>query len=241
MKKSLLLLITLLSIGFNSFAQETAEPKKENVIVKTLESDSKDRLFVVFNHDNLFHQQEEVNGFQTQWYSRGIGLYFMWDFQIKKSEFSIAPGIGYNHAAYFHNAEMLEDSNGISFPIIHDLEKDEDFKRSKLSLHYFEVPVEIRYRHKFENGLSLKLAVGLKGSVKVNAVSKEVKIGPNGYAKHYNIANFNDLNTWRLGPTFRVGYGAVNLLMYYDFLPLFKDGKGPQMTPFSIGVAFTTL
>jgi hypothetical protein len=24
-------------------------------------------------------------------------------------------------------------------------------------------------------------------------------------------------------------------------LPLFKEGRGPKMTPFSIGVAFTTL
>jgi len=239
MKIKSLFILVLLSISLFSSAQETTEPKKTDKFKTTLESESKDRLFLVFNHDNVFHK--ETNGFATQWYSRGVGLYFMWDFQIKKSEFSIAPGIGYNHAAYFHNAEMKEDSNGLSFPIIHDLKEDQNFKRSKLSLHYIDVPIEIRYRHKFKTGLSLKLAVGLKGSVKVNAVSKEVKIGPNGYEKHYNVANFKDLNQWRLGPTLRVGYGPVNLLMYYNLMPLFEKGRGPEMTPFSIGIAFTTL
>ncbi len=240
MKKSLLLVIALLSIGVVSFAQETPVNQKDNKVKKMLESESKDRLFLVFNHDNVFHK--ETNGFATQWYSRGVGLYFMWDFQIKKSEFSVAPGIGYNHAAYFHNAEMKEDSLGVlSFPIIHDLKNDEDFKRSKLSLHYIELPIELRYRHKFKNGLSLKIAVGIKGSAKVNAVSKEVRTGPAGYEQQYNIANIKGLSTWRVGPTFRAGYGPVNLMLYYDLLPLFEKGKGPVMTPFSIGIAFTTL
>lgn len=243
MKKTVLILFVLLTLGMSVKAQnetpENIKTAEKNKINKALESESKDRLFLVLNHDNLFHK--ETNGFATQWYSRGIGIYFMYDFQIKKSKFSVAPGIGYNHAAYFHNAEIFEDSSGISFPIIHDLKEDENFKRAKMSLHYLEVPLELRYRHKFENGLSLKFAVGLKGSLKLNAVSKEVKIGPKGYAKHYSIANYKDFNTWRVGPTFRAGYGPVNLLLYYDLLPLFKKGLGPKMNPFSIGIAITTM
>lgn len=243
MKKTLLLLIAILSISITTFAQvkeeSTDNTAKFSKFRKLNESESKDRLFLVLSHDNLFHK--ETNGFATKWYSRGVGLYFMWDFQIKKSRFSVAPGIGYNHVAYYHNAEMLEDSSGVSFPIIHDLKNEDDFKRIKLSLHYLDVPLELRFRHKFKNDLSLKLAVGLKGSVKISASSKEVKKGPNDYFKHYNVTNYKDLNTWRLGPTFRMGYGAVNLLMYYDLLPLFKKGKGPKMTPFSIGIAITTL
>ena len=242
MKKTILLLIVLLSIGINISAQNTIVQdtvKEETKLEKTLESESKDRLFLVLNHDNLFHK--ETNGFATQWYSRGVGFYFMYDVQIKESEFSIAPGIGYNHVAYYHNASLVEDSSGISFPTIFDLKKDETFKRSKMSLHYLEVPVELRYRHKFDNGMSLKIAAGLKGSLKISASSKEVKIGPNGYAKHYNTTNYKDFNTWRLGPTFRAGYGPVNLLLYYDLLPLMKKGRGPIMNPFSIGIAITTL
>jgi hypothetical protein len=239
MKKILLILTILFGITLATFSQETEPIKKESKIKKALESDSKDRLFVVLNHDNLFHQ--ETNGFATQWYSRGMGVYFMWDFQIKKSEFSIAPGIGYNHAAYFHNGGIQEDSAGISFPTIYNLAEDDDFGRAKMSLHYIEVPIELRFRHKFKNALSLKIAVGIKGSVKVGASSKEVKMGPNDYFKQYDVTNYKDFNTWRVGPTLRMGYGAVNLIMYYDLLPLFKEGRGPKMTPFSIGVAFTTL
>jgi len=244
MKKSLLLLIALVFVGVsNIYAQKKVEPKKkevkQNAFNRLKESGGKDRLFLVLNHDNLFHK--ETNGFQTKWYSRGIGAYFMWDFQIKKSEFSVAPGIGYNFAAYYHNADIQLDSNGISFPVIHDLKNEDDYKRLRLAVHYLEVPVELRYRHKFKNNLSFKLALGIKASVKVNATSKVVKTGPEGYFQHFNTANYKEVNNFRVGPTFRIGYGAFNLLAYYNLMPLFKKGKGPKMTPFSIGIAFTTL
>ncbi|MGB0885189.1 MAG: outer membrane beta-barrel protein [Chitinophagales bacterium] len=241
MRNYFLVLIAILAFNFNISAQETTSTeKKENKIKKTFESESKDRLFLVLNHDNLLHK--ETNGFKTQWYSRGIGAYFMWDFQIKKSRFSVAPGVGYNFAAYYHNGRMQEDSSGISFPTIVDLKNDNTYKRGRLAVHYIEVPIELRFRHMFKNtNMSLKLAVGIKGSVKVSTTAKEVRTGPNDYAKHYNTANFKDINTFRVGPTFRVGYGPFNLLAYYNLMPLFKKGKGPAMTPFSIGIAFTTL
>lgn len=240
MKKVLVLVFAFVFVGLNVSAQDSTSVQTAKKIKKSFESDSKDRLFLVLNHDNLFHQ--ETNDFKTQWYSRGIGAYFMWDFQIKKSRFSVAPGIGYNFAAYYHNARMQEDSTGVSFPITYDFKnKPEDFKRSRLAVHYFEVPVELRFRHKFKTNMSLKIAVGIKGSFKVSASSKIVEEGPNNYFKHYNTTNLKDINNFRVGPTFRVGYGPVNFLAYYNLMPLFKKGRGPEMTPFSIGIAFTTL
>lgn len=240
MKKIFVLITTFVLLGFSSYAQEKEITPAATKIKKTFESGSKDRLFLVFNHDNLLHK--ETNGFATQWYSRGIGAYFMWDFQIKKSEFSVAPGVGYNFAAYYHNARMLEDSTGLSFPTIYNMkDKDDAFKRARLAVHYVEVPLELRYRHMFKSNMSLKLAVGIKGSFKVSATSKIVEQGPNGYNKGYNTSNYKDVNNFRVGPTFRVGYGPVNLLMYYDLMPLFKKDRGPKMTPFTVGIAFTTL
>lgn len=240
MKKIFVLVLAMAFISLNVNAQETTSTENSEKIKKTFESESKDRLFLVFNHDNLFHK--ETNGFKTQWYSRGIGAYFMWDFQIKKSKFSVAPGVGYNFAAYYHNARMLEDSSGISFPTIYDLsDKDDEFKRSRLAVHYIDVPIELRFRHMMKSNMSLKLAIGIKGSFKVSSTSKIVEEGPNDYFKHYNTANFKDVNNFRVGPTFRVGYGPFNLLAYYNLMPLFKKGTGPVMTPFSIGIAFTTL
>lgn len=240
MKNSLVMLLALVFMGLSVKAQDTTAIKKAEKIRKTFESESKDRLFLVLNHDNLFHQ--ETNGFKTQWYSRGIGAYFMWDFQIKKSRFSVAPGVGYNFAAYYHNARMLEDSSGISFPTIYDMkDKKDEFKRSRLAVHYVEVPIELRFRHQFKTNMSLKLAIGIKGSFKVSSSSKIVEEGPKDYFKHYNTTNFKDVNNFRVGPTLRVGYGPVNFLAYYNLMPLFKKGKGPIMTPFSIGIAFTTL
>ncbi|MCK5337688.1 MAG: hypothetical protein KAJ50_02710, partial [Bacteroidales bacterium] len=45
------------------------------------------------------------------------------------------------------------------------------------------------------------------------------------------------VETWRYGPTFRIGYKWFNLTVYYQLSKVFKVDKGPQLYPISIGLA----
>jgi hypothetical protein len=47
--------------------------------------------------------------------------------------------------------------------------------------------------------------------------------------------DFN-LLPYRLAASARVGYGALNLFVEYGLTPLFTDGRGPQLTPVTIGL-----
>ena len=41
---------------------------------------------------------------------------------------------------------------------------------------------------------------------------------------------------YRAAASVRIGYGGLNLFAEYSLTPLFKDGKGPELTPFTVGL-----
>ena len=240
MKKMWIISIALLIFGANVQAQdvinETDYEYPEEVKTKM---EPRDRFMFNITFDNLFHKED--NGFKTMWHSRGIGMYYMYDIPIKKSRVSIAPGIGFSHVSYYHNSSMVEDSSGTYFNPIEDFRDNDDVKKHKLGVNYLDIPVELRFFSKpSKKGQLFKLAVGFRASVKLTAINKETN-KDNGYFKKYKTKGFKDVNIFRGGPTLRVGYGGFNIFAFYSVTDLFKNNKGPEMTPFSIGISITGL
>jgi hypothetical protein len=57
-------------------------------------------------------------------------------------------------------------------------------------------------------------------------------------SKEKNKGDFN-LSPLRWGVTARVGYKDVSLFANYYMTSLFKPGRGPELYPFTIGLAIT--
>jgi hypothetical protein len=58
----------------------------------------------------------------------------MWDFQIKKSFFSIAPGLGVSNSNVYHRSQMMDTaSTGITFA---SLSNPDNYKVNKLTTTY---------------------------------------------------------------------------------------------------------
>lgn len=236
MKKLLSLICFLFFLSGMAIAQENATPQPEELTEK---SKSSDKFMFTLTFDNLFHK--ETNGFQSRWHSRGTSLHFMYDMPIKNSNFSFAPGIGFSHSSYYHNSFVTEDSSGTDFAPIDNFKDNENFKRHKLTTNYVEIPVEMRWISKAnKRDNHWKVALGMRIGLKLMATSKEVR-NENGYFKKIKTKGYRDVNVLRAGPTLRVGYGALNLYGFYSLTGLFKKDLGPEMTPFSIGLAFTVL
>jgi len=239
MKKISILLAVIL--GFISFANAQNEVEVQNDSIADVKSEPRDRFMINISFDNAFHK--ETNGFKTQWHSRGIALYYMYDIPIKNSRVSIAPGLGFRHSSLYHNSFMteLDDSEGTIFTPIEDFNDDDDYKKHKLATNYFEIPIELRFFSKpGKNGKVVKAALGFRGSVKLTAVNKETN-KENGYYKKYKTKGYKDVNVFQGGPTFRVGYGGFNIFAYYGVVGIFKKDQGPDLTPFSIGISITSL
>ncbi|TVR78624.1 MAG: PorT family protein [Chitinophagaceae bacterium] len=239
--KNLIYLLLISSIfSIQTFAQGTILDEGERIV----EAESQDRLVVELTHDNwLFESDDEFinmsDDFSTLWYSRGISINFMYDIVFGNSRFSLAPGIGFQSTNVFHNAQLSIDTNGNTF--FTDLPEFDDFKRKKLNISYLDVPIELRFRTRpNQRGSSFKVALGFKGGIRIDSKTK-IKFEQDGDVQRVKEKNLANLNQFRYGPTFRIGYGVFNLIAYYSLNGVFEEGSGPSLTPISIGLSLNGL
>jgi hypothetical protein len=130
------------------------------------------------------------------------------------------------------------------------------YKNNKLTVVYIDIPVEIRFRTKNE-GQKFKFALGFKVGYMISSHTKyngndirynyHDNAATQGWdllsdqkikAKYYKVPN---IESYRLGPTLRIGWGWVNLSAYYSLSSLFKKDKGPDMYPISVGLTITPI
>lgn len=82
---------------------------------------------------------------------------------------------------------------------------------------------------------NVHLAAGLVGSWYFDTMYKQ-KFRLDGDDRKARDKGDYLLLPYRLAATARLGYGAWNLFAEYALTPLFNDGKGPELTPFTVGL-----
>jgi hypothetical protein len=124
------------------------------------------------------------------------------------------------------------------------------FDKYKLVNAFAELPIEFRFVLNPENSnKSFKVALGAKVGVQVSAHTK----GKRWVDKNDNlIAGFDDkyvqknkdkyfFNGNRLVGTLRIGYGNFTAFGTYQLGSLIKEGLGPQVKPYTIGLTLSGL
>jgi hypothetical protein len=272
MKKFLLVLTVILSAFsafsqdvtpkkdtvINAPKPQKAKGPSEAVIA---ERKKMDKMFAKYSHDHVtldllgtnwnynsnnpgFGNNNPVGstGLKTKWFSRGVQIGFSWDFRIKGSRVSIAPGISYSCSNIYSRSSMQRtDTGGTTFQSIRVYGTDTTAKINKLVLQYLNIPLEIRIRSNIDKyGNCFKWAFGIVGGVRVDEHTK-FKIDQNGSTNVYVIRRDPDFNLFRLAPTFRFGYSFFNVVANYDVISVFQPLKGPKANAFSLGISFTAL
>lgn len=225
----------------------TAEQiQKKKAVEKKFEKFSKDRFAFDFFGSNWIYNKNSagMNGLQTKWWSRGVNIYFSWDFRIKHSRVSFAPGIGYSCSNIYSRHGLVEDSLGTHFEKLTDINplvKESDYKTNKLCLQYLDIPVELRIKTNPDKlDQCWKFAVGFKAGVRVDAHTK-IKTKVDNVAKVVVERRFPDFNQFRFGPMIRIGYSSFNITAYYGVLDVFKKNRGPKANEFTVGISFNGL
>ncbi|MCE3278986.1 MAG: hypothetical protein K0S44_1177 [Bacteroidetes bacterium] len=218
MKSQSYSIIFFLIFSLNLLAQTEPETVRKKIL------DPKDRILVDFNYDSFTHFPAKI---AQKAYSLGGNVYFMWDYPFGYGPFSIAFGAGFSTHDVHTNGKIVYSLDGkyTSFEPIYNT-----YNTNKLSLNYFEIPVELRIRTRGNH--NFKLCIGGKGGYAFNVHTKYEDA--EGKIKVYKIKN---INLWRYGATFRIGYDRYNIQVFYALSELFVKGKGePGMVPFSAGI-----
>ena len=247
--KKFLLPVVLVTVTTGLFAQTDTDTLDLDEIVNEVNVASPDRDRFVFNvhWDGWLGAADSID---VGALSRGVGIHFFYDIPLDAAkQFSFAAGVGWNNSNYYTKALFVNDTLGNTQVV--PFNESQTVTRSKIVLNYVEVPVEFRFRTKPNTkGNSFKVAVGFKGGYQFANHTKYVGddyilnennqiIFVDGESEiKFKRYRFDNLSALQYGPTFRIGYGNVNLEAYYGLGNIFQDGQGPTGNPLQIGVSF---
>lgn len=170
----------------------------------------------------------KYENFDLRAINQGFDTYLTYNFPMGESKHTVSLGVGYTcHNYYMKNAWLAE-------PYTHNIEFVEaTVKKSKLNFHYMDIPLEVNLRiaDKF------KISFGAKVSFLIQANSKAVGyMYGDGHKWEIKYNNINAAESIIYSSFARFGYRAVNLYIGYQFISPFKEGRGPSILPFSIGI-----
>lgn len=205
-----------------------------------------DHLMIQISSDHWTGMPDSIASHQKG-FSRGLNMYIMTNKPFKGDpRFSVGLGIGVGSSNIFfkrYDVDVKSSANRLPFIA---LDSTDHFKKYKVSTSYLEVPVELRFTSKPETpAKSLKLAVGAKVGTLINAHTKGKTLQNknnqtvNSYLQKENSKKF--FNSTRLMGTARLGYGVFSLFGSYQLNNVLKDGTGPDMKTYQIGITISGL
>jgi len=173
---------------------------------------------------------QKPDGFETRAINQGISVFGMYNYPFGESNLSIAFGIGTG----FHNLytkgsiENIKADTIVFVPIPDSV----DYKRYKLGLSYFDIPLEFRLK----TNNKFRVAIGAKFGFLMDKKTKYKGEREDGEQVIQKEKPVNSLQNFRFGPTIRIGYDWFNIYAYYQATNLFEPSRGPDIHPISIGI-----
>lgn len=143
-------------------------------------------------------------------------------------------GVGWNNYRFAHKDISLE--KGPNDLIIHT-DGDLNFKKNKLTVTHLNVPLllEVQTTPKYRTYNKFHLSAGLNVGLRISSHTKQM-LFIEGERERFKEHKDFYLNPFRYEATARIGWGHVNLFASYALNSLFREGKGPELIPFTAGI-----
>jgi Outer membrane protein beta-barrel domain len=225
------------------FAQDTPEKTKKKKDPINLSNRANDHFMFQVGYANWSGIPDSIT---KSGLSKSINAYFMLDFPFKtnpKLSIGIGAGVGSDHITFTKTYVGIKDKTStLRFTNQSDTN---NFKKTKLATSYLEAPIELRFAGDPVTGNGFKAAIGIKVGMLINAHTRNTKFqnkagtSLNDYVLKESSKYFFNKN--RISATARFGYSHFTLFGSYQLTPLFKDGFGPVVRPYSIGLTLSGL
>lgn len=181
------------------------------------------------------------------WGSRTINVYYQWPIRIAKSNFSFNPGMGLSLERFkLRNGYTLYDSTAIAGR--NELApaglKYQGTKKSMIVTNFLEIPIDFRFDSKPEDlARSFNVAIGGRIGYLYDGYTK-IKYQPGGEVNKIKDKQRYGLSQFRYGIYTRIGIGSFNAFGFYNFNPLFEEGKGPtgmdNVNTWTVGISLNS-
>ncbi len=246
MKKLLMLLFTAITVT-NSFSQTTDDVKKPKKI--DLSNRSADHFMIQYGKDFWSGTPDSI---RVKGNSRHFNFYFMLDKPFQNNpKFSVAFGAGLSSSNIFFDQNYVDikaSAARLPFRRSYSGNDSSSFNKFKLTTIFLEAPVELRYySNPADPNKSWKGAIGVKIGTLLKSFTKGKdlvnKAGQSVYGDKFieKESNKRFFNTTRVAFSARAGYGIFGLQFSYQLTQVIKEGFGPEIRPFSIGLTISGL
>lgn len=227
--------------------EETQEERKKlNISQLGITNRSKDHLLIQVGYESWAQKPDSIS---TSGLPRSFSMYFMFDFPFKTNpKLSVAVGAGISTSNMYFSETIIDiagrlNTNQLSFRDVSDTNR---FKKYKLMTTYLEAPVELRYTaDPLRPKKSLKAAIGLKVGTMLSATTKGKTLqnssGQTITAFTQKEKSKRFFNGTRISVMGRVGIGSLSLFGSYQINAFIKEGFGPNIRPFTIGLTLSGL
>lgn len=160
---------------------------------------------------------------------------FEQNFNIINENFGFTTGLGleWNNYRFKDNAVLYNLNDTLRGYLSTDLDKE--FIKSKLVTTYVTLPVMFEFQtNHFSKSNSFHVGVGLLSGLRIGTHTKAItENGKRATDKNFGASS---MNPFKVDLMARIGWGKINLYGKYSLTELFKEGRGPELTPFSVGI-----
>lgn len=254
MKKCILtygvaLLLSNCLLAQDSTIEKTSKKKPKTDWSKVQLGDrANDHFMFQFGYDGWTSVPDSI---RTTGIGRHLNVYLMLDKPFKTDpRLSVGLGVGIGSSSIFLD-KMYVDLKGEVNPTqvsFLDARETEHFRRLKLNPVWVEAPIELRYvKNPLNSNKSFKWALGVKIGTMIDGKTKgkdlQTPEGQSLFGNKYTMKEKDRkfMNNLRLAPTARIGYGNFTIYGAYQITSLFREGQGPEVRPFSIGLCLSGL
>ncbi len=171
---------------------------------------------------------------------RSMNLDLYWDpFNIPSITrwFAIEAGfdLEFNHYGFKKSFNLINNDGTLIAD--YDNVPDKGFKRMNLRTIYAGIPLMMEFQLRNNNNKPVYLSAGIKGQVRIGSRTKQIWKEGGDRQKNKVKDDFNT-NLFRYSLIGGIGYDDIQFFGEYCPVSIFRDGKGPQLQTFSIGVKF---
>jgi hypothetical protein len=251
--KKLITLSFALALVLPLFAQDSTKattapaekPKKRDWSKVNLSNRPNDHFMLQIGYNGWAQRPDTIN---MKGIPRSFNMYFMFDFPFKTNpRFSVGIGAGLGTDNMYLDKMTIDiagrNTTSLSFKNVADTNY---FKKYKILTTYLEAPIELRFAANPANtNKSWKIAVGGKiGTLLAASTKGKNLMNKNGgtissYIEKEKSKRY--FNGTRLSVTGRISKGVFGVYGSYQINNFIKDGFGPDIRPFQIGISISGL
>jgi hypothetical protein len=176
-----------------------------------------------------------------EWIELDQGHSLSWRFNLLEQKIRLAKdyagiitgvSLVYNSYSFDKNVALYSNSDS-TFAVLDTVAQ---YSKNKLRATYLQVPLMLEFNTSNDPERTFHVAAGIIGGWKIGSQYKQ-RFESEGKEYKVKVSDDYNLSPLTLDATARIGYRNLTLFATYGLTSLFKDDKGPEVYPVTVGLS----